>query len=467
MKRSLRLLLCVCLLNLPWCAVLAQTVRNGDATFSGTYTTDPATGRVSGEVTVVWDSGERFSGHMRDGKRQGTGRFAWANGQSYEGDWVDDRPEGHGRLRFPNGDRYEGAVHAGKPEGVGKIVYGSDGSRYEGGFHAGLPQGQGLLVDAAGNRYEGEWNAGVRNGRGVYQWASGQRYEGQWVNGEASGKASVVHPNGDRYTGQVRAGLYDGAGVLVYANGDRYEGDFRAGLPEGQGTYQWKNGDVFKGHWQAGHKSGPGRYTWADGDDWEGEYAADQPVRGRLNFTLHIDVQEAAVNALLQKTRTAAEAGSVRGVATGRALDEARLAAIPQVAVELQGCAVPDCRSTLLHAIDQGAHFEHDWQSMFTERGSTGNISYEVDRHSVSQAGTVYSWLRFLEVGNGSSRVTGIRYDCQAQALEIQLLYNCKGGGASGGCVLDRNFDKYVGKALPAAAIKGWFKTACERARGN
>ena len=75
-----------------------------------------------------------------------------------------------------------------------------------------------------------------------------------------------------------------------------------------------------------------------------------------------------------------------------------------------------------------------------------------------SKAGNVYSWLRS---GDGTvARNIGIKYDCRAQTLEIQLIYHCTGSQA---CVLDPNIDKYAGKVLPANDIKGWFKEACER----
>ena len=76
----------------------------------------------------------------------------------------------------------------------------------------------------------------------------------------------------------------------------------------------------------------------------------------------------------------------------------------------------------------------------------------------VLEAGNVFSWLRS---GDGTqARNIGIKYECRAQTLEIQLIYHCAGSQA---CVLDPNIDRYAGKILPANDIKGWFKEACER----
>ena len=102
---------------------------------------------------------------------------------------------------------------------------------------------------------------------------------------------------------------------------------------------------------------------------------------------------------------------------------------------------------------------QHKWQTMAAEKGAKGKASvFEVDTNSVLEGGNVFSWLRS---GDGTqARNIGIKYDCRAQTLEIQLIYHCTGAQA---CLLDPSIDKYAGKVLPANDIKGWFKEACER----
>lgn len=442
-------------------SVAASSIQTVDQTQAPTAATD------SRSVSISWPNGDRYDGQMVGEKRQGQGRFQWANGQVYEGEWADNLPNGQGKLRFANGDVYAGEVRDGIPQGFGSKRFAASGDAYEGTFVAGQPDGSGTYADKAGNRYDGQWKAGLKQGKGKFQWANGQSYEGDWVQDQQTGQGILVFANGDRYLGSVRAGLPEGKGSKSFAaSGDRYEGDFKAGEAHGEGKYLWKSGDLYQGQWFKGRKTGSGRYTWANGDYWVGNFADDHQMDGRLYFTPKLDVAEGAVEKLLQQTRAASDTGSVRQ-GSERALDVARLSAIPLVALELKSCARPgaalDCQQTLLHEIEQGRFFKHDWQTMFTEKGpGATTISYDVDRNSVSEAGRVFSWFRFLDA-SGSSRNTGIKYDCQSQQLEIQLLFNCTGGAQAPTCTLDRNFDKYVGRAIPAATIKGWFKSACDR----
>ena len=53
-----------------------------------------------------------YMGQMKDGKRNGKGRFLWktgdSNGHMYEGEWKDDMMHGKGLYLFNNGKRYNG-----------------------------------------------------------------------------------------------------------------------------------------------------------------------------------------------------------------------------------------------------------------------------------------------------------------------------------------------------------------------
>lgn len=418
-----------------------QTLRSADAVFQGHFSVDPKTSLITGELNITWDNGNRYSGSMRDSKRHGRGRFTWSNGQHYDGDWLDDQATGQASILYANGDRYEGAVISGQPDGQGTKTFAS-GTQY----------------------YAGQWKAGQRHGRGIFRWTDGQSFDGDWIADQPEGQGTLIFANGDRYTGAVHAGLPHGRGKKTFAlSGDRYEGEFEHGLAHGEGLYVWPTGDRYRGQWLAGRKHGNGRYTWHNGDYWEGRFSDDQHAEGRLYFTPNLNLDQAGIDKLMQQTRAASDSFSIRPdiPETEKPVNLERLAAIPLVSIELASCARPgsasDCRLRLLDAVVRGQHFEHDWQAMFTEK----NLSYEVDRRSQSAEGRVFSWFRFLDSRNGSSRKTGILYDCRKQALEIQLLYACPAGSAS--CVLDRNFDKYVGKSLPAATIRNWFKGGCER----
>ena len=377
---------------------------------------------LSGQVQVKLDNGDVFEGQMLDGKRNGKGRMVWANGQSYDGDWRDNVAVGEGALVFVNGDRYQGEVQDGMPHGRGKMQFSNDGT-FEGQFNRGIPDVEGVYTEKDGSRYAGQWKAGIKNGRGKFVWANGQSYEGDWI----------------------------------------------ADRPEGKGSMTFKNGDVYTGNWQKGKKVGMGRYRWANGDYWEGEFVDDKRTdAGRLYFTPTVvasggDGTKLAIQADALAGPSDANAGSSRGATTGeRPVDRTELLAIPMVAKEVRDCSRKqgsDCATRVVDDVLSDRLQQHKWQTMASERDAKGKPSvFEVDTNSLLEGGNVFSWLRS---GDGTqARNIGIKYDCRAQTLEIQLIYHCKG---SQGCVLDPNIDKYAGKILPATDIKSWFKEACER----
>lgn len=411
----------------------------------------------SGQVHFKWPNGDVFDGQMLDGRRNGKGRMVWASGQSYDGDWRDDVAVGEGALAHVNGDRYQGQVRDGTPEGRGRKQF-ANGDTYEGQFVNGIADGEGVHTQKDGSRYTGQFKAGIKSGRGKYAWASGQSYDGEWVDDRPEGRGTMVFANGDRFEGQVSHGLPQGRGVKIYASEDRYEGGFAQGEAQGEGTYRWKNGDVYAGLWQKGKKVGLGRYRWASGDYWEGEFADDKRTEvGRLYFTPKVVGQDGS--------KLAMQADALAGPAAKpgeRPLDRSKLLAIPMVAKELRDCArkqAGDCPTRVVDDVLSAKLQTHKWQTMAAEKGAKGRETvFEVDANSVLESGNVFSWLRS---GDGNqARNIGIKYDCRAQTMEIQLIYHCTGSQA---CVLDPNIDKYAGKVLPANDIKGWFKEACER----
>ncbi|MBS7789159.1 hypothetical protein KTR66_04090 [Roseococcus sp. SDR] len=135
-------------------------------------------GRLDGQATVTWPSGNRYEGAWMDGRQNGHGVYLWANGARYDGEWRDGRRQGHGVMLYPNGDRYEGRWRDGR-------------------FH-----GEGVYVWANGNRYEGEYRDDRADGQGAYFIAAEQRwYRGAWFSGchlgPAGARASIARPLSD------------------------------------------------------------------------------------------------------------------------------------------------------------------------------------------------------------------------------------------------------------------------------
>lgn len=318
-----------------------------------------------------------------------------------------------------------------------------------------------------GNSFDGLLKNGQRSGKGKYVWADGQSYDGDWIDDKPEGTGILVFANGDRYEGQIRGGLPNGAGKKTFAaSGDRYEGTFVAGEASGQGSYRWKSGDIYAGNWERGKKNGNGRYTWVNGDYWEGQFTDDaQTGNGRLYFKSALEASTADVGKLVMQTDAAAGAEGESAHAAARSnVDRIKLLAIPMVAKEVRECSRSNrgnCAEQVLDKVLSGDQFPHKWQTMSADKESKGpGASYFVDANSELEGGNIFSWLRSSGSG-GAARDIGIKYDCRAEKLEIQLIYNCS---AAGSCTLDPNIDKYSGRVLPAGEIKAWFRKACERA---
>ena len=168
----------------------------GDTTFRGNFLVDSNTGLVSGNGTVSWRNGDRYTGNISHGKRQGKGRFTWANGQWYDGEWRSDTATGKGSIGFTNGDRYEGDVFEGTPHGQGSMSFAS-GDRYVGQFQRGIFNGQGTYTWKSGSHYDGTWVMGKKHGKGRLTMTDGSGWEGEFENDDEG-------PNGQRFKSPTR-----------------------------------------------------------------------------------------------------------------------------------------------------------------------------------------------------------------------------------------------------------------------
>mgnify|MGYP003656519621 CR=1 FL=1 len=97
-----------------------------------------------------------WSGSCRDGFAHGPGTIAWflddkPNGR-FEGALVKGRIEGEGTADYPSGNHYTGDFLRGQPNGSG-IFYFADGRRFEGDWRDGRPEGAGVIVL---NRWRGD-----------------------------------------------------------------------------------------------------------------------------------------------------------------------------------------------------------------------------------------------------------------------------------------------------------------------
>ena len=72
-----------------------------------------------------------YEGEMKNGKREGKGKFFFLNGDLYEGEFKNDCKDIHGKYTYSNKDIYEGDINKGEIDGKGKYTY-VEGDIYEG-----------------------------------------------------------------------------------------------------------------------------------------------------------------------------------------------------------------------------------------------------------------------------------------------------------------------------------------------
>ncbi len=110
----------------------------------------------------VHESGERYEGDFRYGKRHGTGVQYYPDGKmKYKGDFRADQRTGYGAYYFPNGDKYVGLFQNNLPHGKGTYYY-IDGDRFVGIYENGKRNGQGAFYHRDGRREAGVYSEDER-----------------------------------------------------------------------------------------------------------------------------------------------------------------------------------------------------------------------------------------------------------------------------------------------------------------
>lgn len=156
----------------------------GKLTIGGTeanreyYEGDFYEGGMTGYGTYVFTTiGDKYEGFMKNGKRDGNGKYTWADGSVYEGGYKDDMKQGEGTYRWADGSSYTGSFYNDVKDGEGTFVY-ANGDKYEGQFTADVREGAGKYTWSSGEYYIGEFKNNMMEGHGTYYWVSGRSYEG-------------------------------------------------------------------------------------------------------------------------------------------------------------------------------------------------------------------------------------------------------------------------------------------------
>jgi hypothetical protein len=104
--------------------------------------------------------------------KNGFGTLVYSTGESYTGNWVNGTMSGKGKFTSPNGNVFEGD------------------------FKNNSLSGKGILRMANGDVYNGDWENSEKQGNGKYIWANGEVYDGQWVNSKRQGKGKFIDKYG-------------------------------------------------------------------------------------------------------------------------------------------------------------------------------------------------------------------------------------------------------------------------------
>ena len=220
--------------------IIRYAAPDGETRFFGKVDKngDPQTGKVyfaNGMTanfdllndTVEYSDGSVYVGQIKDLLPHGKGKLTMKE-ESYEGDFVEGEKTGYGVYIYSSaiGDKYEGYMKNGKRDGTGKYTW-ADGSSYTGSYKNDMMDGEGTIIWADGSSYTGQFYEDVKDGEGIYVYSNGDKYEGHFTEDVRSGQGTYTWSNGDHYTGEFKNNMMDGHGTYQWASGRTYDGTFR------------------------------------------------------------------------------------------------------------------------------------------------------------------------------------------------------------------------------------------------
>lgn len=119
--------------------------------------------------------------------------YEYHDGTKYYGKFVDGIPaNGRGIMLFQSGNRYDGEFRDGKRNGCGTLTF-ANGKHYMGQFQSDRFNGQGVWTSGNGDRYIGAFKNNKCHGKGVLIFANGTFQNGVWQDGKLVGKNLFCH----------------------------------------------------------------------------------------------------------------------------------------------------------------------------------------------------------------------------------------------------------------------------------
>ena len=219
----------------------------------------------------------------------GEGTIQFKNNMQYKGNLhfgLIDNPDQDFpcTLIFPSGTKYIGTIKNNEITGTGQYFF-RNGSSYSGEVLNGLRHGKGIFKTADGIVYDGDWKLGLKHGNG--RLIQGEmELEGAWVEGKISGKCRIKWKSGNIYDGQISDNKMNGNGYMIWFDkNEKYVGKWEENLENGLGVYIWNDNkisinkffkDRYVGEWKEGKRDGYGIFFYSNGSIYEGYWKDDK-----------------------------------------------------------------------------------------------------------------------------------------------------------------------------------------------
>lgn len=253
--------------------------------YDGYYCLD----KMHGRGTIIFRSGDCYSGHIEWDHPKGWGSMTRMSGTRLSGCWEGSQlNEDHeAEIVIPDYSSYRGMTCKNLPHGHGVMNY-NDGSTYEGDFKQNVRHGRGTMVKIVEGeevyRYEGQWHENEKHGEGEESVPGKYEYVGNLHNGRRQGQGKLTsQADGYSYEGEFRSDKFNGFGQIEYDTGEKYNGQFKNGSRDGFGCSEFPDGTTYEGQWEKDVQHGEGTMTTLTGDLVSGVWVEGQLLRDDFN----------------------------------------------------------------------------------------------------------------------------------------------------------------------------------------
>lgn len=201
------------------------------------YEGDFKDGLIHGDGTMSYPGGETYTGTFDREVRHGYGELIRSNGDVYIGSFVRGQLTGEGSYEHhESGDRYEGFFRNGKRHGLGVLVQAS-GERYEGGFLDDEKNGYGIFRTSDGAAFRGFFRENLQHGDGVLATQGNGLWFQTWDEGKLVAERLIEVVENCQLEVNGKSWMFDGEQCidgLAHGQGSAVSLDGEAYIPNGK-----------------------------------------------------------------------------------------------------------------------------------------------------------------------------------------------------------------------------------------